>query len=280
MWVFGYGSLVWKVDFKYECKVVGYIKGYLRRFYQHSIDHRGVPGKPGRVVTLVQSDDPNSKVWGVAYKIRTEDVAQVTKHLDFREKNGYVKKSITFHPTDSLEPFQLTLYVATEENESYAGYIKGYLRRFYQHSIDHRGVPGKPGRVVTLVQSDDPNSKVWGVAYKIRTEDVAQVTKHLDFREKNGYVKKSITFHPTDSLEPFQLTLYVATEENESYAGEASIEEIAQQVISCQGPSGPNKEYVYNLAAAMRELTPDVKDDHLFELEAAVRRLDPDTKKT
>lgn len=183
MWIFGYGSLVWKADFKFEYKVVGYIKGYLRRFYQHSIDHRGVPEKPGRVVTLIQSSDTNSKVWGIAYKIRSEDAAQVSKHLDFREKNGYSKRTVTFHPKDN-------------------------------------------------------------------------------------------------NIEPFQLTLYVAMEDNESYAGEASIEEIAKQVLSCQGPSGTNKEYVYNLAAAMRELAPDVEDDHLFSLEAAVRRLDTDTKKT
>ncbi|KAJ0172293.1 hypothetical protein K1T71_012266 [Dendrolimus kikuchii] len=181
MWVFGYGSLVWKVDFLYETKIVGYIKGYLRRFYQHSIDHRGVPEKPGRVVTLIPSSDQDSVVWGVAYKIRNEDTEEVTKHLDFREKNGYEKKNVIFHPKDQ-------------------------------------------------------------------------------------------------DVQPFSLTLYVATEDNESFAGPASIEDIAKQVVNSKGPSGTNKEYVYNLAAAMRQLAPQVKDNHLFELEAAVGRLDPDRK--
>lgn len=65
--------------------------------------------------------------------------------------------------------------------------------------------------------------------------------------------------------------VYIATTDNEAYVGPAPADAIAQQIHETYGPSGWNAEYLLNLAEALREISPGVKDDHVFELERLVK---------
>ncbi|RUS78140.1 hypothetical protein EGW08_014113 [Elysia chlorotica] len=159
--------------------------------------------------------------------------------------------------------------------EKVAGFICGYSRRFWQGSEDHRGVPGKPGRVATLVLSENPREKVWGVAYKIADTHCMAVKDHLDYREKGGYDRKEILFYPRDtSRSPIKLTLYIGSENNPYFLGPAPLEEMAFQIFHSVGPSGHNKEYILNLAQALRDIAPGAEDSHLFSLERELLRLE------
>ncbi|XP_008777322.1 gamma-glutamylcyclotransferase 2-3 isoform X3 [Phoenix dactylifera] len=104
MWVFGYGSLIWKTGFHYDERVVGFIRGYRRVFYQGSTDHRGTPDFPGRTVTLQAF--PGELCWGVAYKIsREEDQKNALEYLEVREKQYDSKVYLDFFTDpDSTTP--------------------------------------------------------------------------------------------------------------------------------------------------------------------------------
>ena len=143
----------------------------------------------------------------------------------------------------------------------HAGYIVGKTRRFWQHSTDHRGVIGAPGRVVTLV--NEPGARCWGRVYRVAASERDAVLARLDHREKNGYVRQQVTVH-RERADAIDALVYVAASDNEDFAGPAPLEEIAAQVRRSSGPSGDNVEYVLELAAALRAM--GAEDPHVFAL--------------
>ncbi|MDK9556068.1 gamma-glutamylcyclotransferase [Marinobacter sp. M216] len=115
IWLFGYGSLIYKVDFQFLERRPATIHGWERRFWQGSHDHRGTPEAPGRVVTLIKS--PNAACKGMAYRVSPS----VFEHLDVREKNGYLRfaTTLTFENGSHAEGL---VYIATEDNEAFLGH--------------------------------------------------------------------------------------------------------------------------------------------------------------
>ena len=147
------------------------------------------------------------------------------------------------------------------------GYVFGFRRRFWQGSTDHRGIPGAPGRVVTLLPKE--GERCWGMAYQVADDAEQAVIRQLDHREKGGYQRLEAPIHDADGVFCSAL-LYWATPDNPNYLGCAPLPEIAQQICASSGPSGDNREYVLELAAALRAI--GAVDHHVFRLEALVSR--------
>uniref|UniRef100_A0A7N0UPH1 glutathione-specific gamma-glutamylcyclotransferase n=1 Tax=Kalanchoe fedtschenkoi TaxID=63787 RepID=A0A7N0UPH1_KALFE len=178
MWIFGYGSLIWKAGFHYDDRLVGFIKGYRRVFYQGSTDHRGTPEYPGRTVTLEPAQ--GQVCWGVAYKITSkEHQSAALEYLEVREKQ-YDRKA------------------------------------YFDFFTDPSSVTPALCGVMTYIGSTD---------------------------------KKT----------------------NENYLGPAPIEEIAKQIATAEGPSGPNRDYLFHLEKELIKI--GCKDDHVIELANEVRQI-------
>ncbi len=146
--------------------------------------------------------------------------------------------------------------------------IEGWSRRFWQGSHDHRGTAQAPGRVVTLVE--DHGAICHGQAYRVASEMLA----HLDHREKNGYLRfvTPLTFQSGETAPGL---VYIATRENPAWLGPASLPEMAAHINSSHGPSGRNRDYLLELAAALRDMA--VEDEHVHGLEAQLLTLMDDS---
>ncbi|KAE8539628.1 hypothetical protein D1P53_003562 [Cryptococcus gattii VGV] len=169
-----------------------------------------------------------------------------------------------------------------------SGYVKGVVRRFAQSSNDHRGTPEHPGRVVTVVEAkvwhalegielkDDeilPDDYVWGIAYRIDPEKAEEVKAYMEYREKHGYTCHLVPVYTlsADGKEEIisveSSTIWIGKPEDPAFVGYEPLDTLAKTILVREGPSGPNKDYLFKLAESVRHLYPHVKDDYLFNLE-------------
>ena len=118
VWLFGYGSIMWKTGFPFEESQLAYIENWTRRFWQGSHDHRGTETAPGRVVTLIE--ESGTRCWGMAYRIHGPLVTDVLEELDYREKNGYERTDLPLFLQDGRKINGIT-YHATPDNPQFLG---------------------------------------------------------------------------------------------------------------------------------------------------------------
>ncbi|WP_394831010.1 gamma-glutamylcyclotransferase [Pendulispora rubella] len=121
MWIFAYGSLIFRPSFDYLEQRRAFVAGWTRRFWQGSPDHRGTPETPGRVVTLVA--DEHAWCGGAAFRIDPAQGEAVLAMLDAREQAGFERHRLALWDSpNATSPFADGLtYVASTANPHFLG---------------------------------------------------------------------------------------------------------------------------------------------------------------
>jgi cation transport protein ChaC len=98
LWVFGYGSLMWRTGFDYLERRQARLLGAHRALCVFSHIHRGTPERPGLVLGL----DRGGSCRGVAFRVATANVSSTLAYLQERELVTKVYKEAV-RPIDLLD---------------------------------------------------------------------------------------------------------------------------------------------------------------------------------
>ena len=89
-------------------------------------------------------------------------------------------------------------------------------------------------------------AKTWGVVYEIDPKESKEILSQLDQREKAGFSRVILQVYCEDG-ETRNALVYSATETNGDFLGPSNIYTMGWHIFNSTGPSGPNKDYLYNL---------------------------------
>jgi glutathione-specific gamma-glutamylcyclotransferase len=120
LWVFGYGSLMWRPEFRYLERVPARLVGLHRALCVYSFVHRGTPEKPGLVLGL----DRGGACRGIAYRVAAEDRDRTVAYLREREQvtSVYIEtlRRVTLSALPRRDVIAL-LFLVDRSHAQYAG---------------------------------------------------------------------------------------------------------------------------------------------------------------
>jgi glutathione-specific gamma-glutamylcyclotransferase len=120
LWVFGYGSLMWRPGFEHLERVPARLTGLHRGLCVYSFVHRGTPEKPGLVLGL----DLGGGCRGIAYRVAPERRDETIEYLRAREQVTMVYRETMRQITLATNPTrQVTalVYMVDRSHPQYAG---------------------------------------------------------------------------------------------------------------------------------------------------------------
>src|SRR5437588_1970530 len=120
LWVFGYGSLMWRPGFEFIERIPARLIGEHRALCVYSFVHRGTPEKPGLVLGLDRGGACRGIAFRVAEKNRTATIAYLREREQVTSVYREVKRSVWLENEARLRVSALA-YVVDRGHVQYAG---------------------------------------------------------------------------------------------------------------------------------------------------------------
>jgi cation transport protein ChaC len=120
LWVFGYGSLMWRPGFAFVEQVPARLIGEHRALCVYSFDHRGTPEKPGLVLGL----DRGGACRGVAFRVAARQRSDTVDYLRSREQTTNVYREVmrsVWLENEARQRVSALAYVVDRGHVQYAG---------------------------------------------------------------------------------------------------------------------------------------------------------------
>src|SRR5246500_880620 len=120
LWVFGYGSLMWRPGFEFIEQVPARLIGEHRALCVYSFDHRGTPEKPGLVLGL----DRGGACRGIALRVAAKLRDSTVDYLRSREQTTHIYREVmrsVWLDNDARQRVSALTYVVDRGHVQYAG---------------------------------------------------------------------------------------------------------------------------------------------------------------